>query len=207
VDGRGILGKTGGRLEKRDQHTVKTVPHFETSVQKCCSEIEQASWGSLGLRIPNSPVKFGSHDFRNPSGLPDLLFRRVSPVLRTPDVPVKTAKVLFASSLPAPGLLPLLCPSPAIPLPHAFVSNTAIGRVQLACQSQQSQFVAAEDTKEYVGREKTDKGENSGGVSIVTPFFFLPLCASVPSVAPTAKTCGADPRGLPMHWAAGKPVQ
>ena len=120
------------------QHDLQAVPHLETLVQKCCSEIEQASWGSLGLRIPNSPVKFGSHHFRNPSGLPDLLFRRVSPVLRTPDVRIKTAKVLFASSLPAPDLSPLLCPSPAIPSSDAFVSNSAIRIVQLPCQSQQS---------------------------------------------------------------------
>ena len=76
---------------------------------------------------------FGSHDFRNPSGSPDLLFRRVSPVLRTPDDRIKTAKVLFASSSPAPDVLPLLCPSPAIPSAKAFVQ----GRqriMQLACQ-------------------------------------------------------------------------
>ena len=37
---------------------------YATYVQKCCSEIEQASWGSLGPRIPNSPVVFGSRRFR-----------------------------------------------------------------------------------------------------------------------------------------------
>ena len=115
MDSRRILGKTGRILKRGQQHTMDPLYRFTTCVQFCCSEIEQASWGSLGPRIPNSPVVFGSRRFRVSIGMPNLLFRRKSPVAKNPpNGNMRTASEPIASSVPAPVISLFSVPAPRL---------------------------------------------------------------------------------------------